>query len=87
MANCYLCGRYIAPIGFHLRRRVKVGECVRRKYPTSLPNAVHARYGFRIVCTRCAYAIDRRQRIQVILDAAMVLVPLILLVLFLASSK
>lgn len=57
MANCYLCG--CTTNGRQLRRRVKTGEFVRRRYPTTSVSHIQVSYGMRIVCPLCAKRLDR----------------------------
>lgn len=56
---CYLCGQRIVR-GRQLRRRVKTGEWVRRRYAQSRVSHVQTSFGMRIVCGWCARRIDRQ---------------------------
>ena len=58
MATCYRCGRPIPSTEFKLRRRVKTGEWIRRRYPNPSISSLHIHYGIRLVCSSCARAID-----------------------------
>jgi DNA-directed RNA polymerase subunit N (RpoN/RPB10) len=58
MATCYRCGRPIASTDFKLRRRVKTGERISRRYPNPSISSLHINYGIRLVCASCARAID-----------------------------
>lgn len=58
MANCYRCGRPIAGARYHLRRRVKTGEFERRRFAGTKAHTVQTHFGMRIVCVRCARALD-----------------------------
>lgn len=60
MANCYRCGRAIED-DLRIRRRVKTGEWVRRRYPKSSVSHVQSTFGMRIVCKWCAGQIDRQE--------------------------
>jgi len=86
MANCYRCGRPIQDTRYHLRRRVKTGGYERRRYGRGRVDLIQSHYGMRIVCTRCARAIDLqdyRLRIEGHLQViAALIVMIIVLVLF-----
>jgi hypothetical protein len=60
MPNCYLCGRPLNESRYRHRRRVKVGEWVRRNYKTGSAESVTNKYGPRIVCAGCAKRLDAR---------------------------
>jgi hypothetical protein len=62
MATCYRCGRPISPHEFKLRRRVKTGERIARKYPNPSISSRHTIYGVRLVCAPCARALDWQAR-------------------------
>ena len=61
MATCYRCGRPIPPTEFKNRRKVKTGERISRRYPNPAISALHVLYGVRLVCLRCAHAIDAEE--------------------------
>jgi hypothetical protein len=76
MAACYRCGRPIAANEFKLRRKVKTGERLYRKYPNPQLSALHIHYGMRTVCDPCARAIDweaRRKELGQYLELAIAL--------------
>jgi hypothetical protein len=54
MAHCYICGRQIKDKSQQLRRKVKTGEWVRKRYPKPRAQEMQTHYGMRIVCKRCA---------------------------------
>lgn len=78
---CYQCGNPIYEPKPHKRRKVRTGEVERRRHRTSRAFRHETRYGYRIVCGRCARAIDfssRRLPLMRVLEAALlVLLPLI----------
>jgi len=80
MANCYRCGRRIED-GRHLRRRVKTGEWLRRRYPKTNVSHVQISYGMRIVCKWCAGQIDRRDWRRAMMEHLTVVVAIVGLVL------
>ena len=41
-----------------MRRKVKTGERISRRYPNPNINALQISYGIRLVCSACARAID-----------------------------
>jgi hypothetical protein len=54
MPTCYLCGK---PIGFDarpIRRRVKVGEHIKKRYAGIRAVYVETHFGMRVVCAGCA---------------------------------
>ncbi len=61
MATCYRCGWPIPSDQFKLRRKVKTGESIYRRYPNPNISALRTTYGIRLVCSPCARAIDREQ--------------------------
>jgi len=61
MATCYRCGRPIPSTDFKLRRKVKTGERISRRYPNPNISALHITYGVRLVCLPCAHVIDREE--------------------------
>ena len=84
MANCYRCGRPILDTKYHLRRRVKTGGYERRRYGRGRMHTVQSHYGMRVVCTRCAHALDiqeYRLRIEGHLQVVVALVVMILALL------
>lgn len=68
--NCYICGRSIVDTKYKLRRKVKTGEFERRRYPHPKVSLVQSSYGMRIVCTRCAHALDQRIQRKALRDLA-----------------
>ncbi|MBS1722996.1 MAG: hypothetical protein JSS66_08600 [Armatimonadetes bacterium] len=80
MATCYRCGRKIEDRR-QLRRRVKTGEWVRRRYPKTSVSHTQAHFGMRIVCKWCAGQIDRSELRQRLHSDIAVLVALVLLVI------
>ena len=85
MATCYRCGRPIPSTGFKLRRKVKTGETIRRRYPNPNVSALQITYGIRLVCSSCARAIDREQARRELLqyvELGIALAALLALVLF-----
>jgi|GEM_PF-2080858 len=62
MSTCYRCGRPIPKTDFKLRRKVKTGEWVNRRYPNPNISAIRTSFGIRVVCSACAHAIDWEQR-------------------------
>jgi len=44
-----------------MRRKVKTGERISRRYPNPNINALHISYGIRRVCSPCARTIDREE--------------------------
>lgn len=76
MANCYHCGQEIED-GRQLRRRVKTGEWVRRRYPKTSVSHVQTSFGMRLVCKWCARQIDRREWRTTILGHLTVLIALV----------
>lgn len=85
MANCYQCGRKIED-GRHIRRRVKTGEWLRKRYPQTSVSHVQTSYGMRIVCKWCARQIDRREWRTAFLGHLSVLLALVGLVLALVLT-
>lgn len=79
MANCYRCGRKIE-VGRQIRRRVKTGEWIRRRYPKTSVSLTQHSFGMRIVCKWCAGQIDRAEFKQRLQSDIAVLVALVLLV-------
>jgi len=61
MATCYRCGRPIPSTSFKLRRKVKTGESIHRRYPNPNISALRTTYGIRLVCAACASSIDREE--------------------------
>jgi hypothetical protein len=61
MATCYRCGRPIPSTEFKMRRKVKTGERISRRYPNPNISALHITWGIRLVCLPCAHAIDREE--------------------------
>jgi hypothetical protein len=59
MATCYRCGRPIPSTEFKLRRKVKTGETIRRRYPNPNISSLRTTFGIRVVCAVCARSIDR----------------------------
>lgn len=55
---CYRCGRPVFDMKPHKRRRVRTGEVERRWRPAARPHRFETRYGYRIVCGRCARILD-----------------------------
>lgn len=89
MANCYICGRKIEN-GRHLRRRVKTGEWLRRRYPKTSVSHFQITYGMRITCKWCIRQIDRSEwRAAVIghLTVVFALVGLMLALLITTSAR
>lgn len=80
MANCYHCGRQIEE-KLRIRRRVKTGEWLRRRYPKTSVSHVQTSYGMRIVCKWCARQIDVREWRTAILGHVTVLLALFGMVL------
>jgi predicted nucleic acid-binding Zn ribbon protein len=62
MATCYRCGQPIPSTEFKLRRKVKTGESIRRRYPNPNVSAIQTTYGIRLVCSDCAKSIDWEER-------------------------
>lgn len=62
MPNCYRCGRSLKDTRQRLRRRVKTGEWISKRYGKSRARAVQYHYGYRIVCKGCANKIDANDR-------------------------
>lgn len=62
MPNCFQCGRYFQSGDFQLRRNVRTGEHITKRYRSGKINVVSVRYGKRIVCKECARQIDRENR-------------------------
>jgi len=62
MATCYKCGQPISPNDFKLRRKVKTGESVHRRYPNPNVSSTRISYGIRLVCAPCARKIDWEAR-------------------------
>ena len=81
MANCYRCGSKIED-GRQLRRRVKTGEWVRRRYPKISVSHVQTSFGMRVVCKWCASQIDRQEFRQAFKGHLGVVAALVGLVLF-----
>ena len=84
MAHCFQCGRIIPAPGPYLRRKVQTGEWARRRYPKRTLIAVSTRFGFRIVCSKCARRIDlaltRRDWVQLVeLILALIVLAVILI--------
>ena len=44
-----------------MRRKIKTGERISRRYPNPNVNALHISYGIRLVCSPCAKMIDREE--------------------------
>jgi len=87
MAKCYVCGNSIDPKSRQMRRRVKTGEWIRRRYPNSWVSHTQSSYGMRVVCRWCANRIDLKDwRYSLRRDLA-VLGLLGLLVLFLFAMR
>ena len=87
MPNCFLCGTPIPAPGPYVRRKVQTGEWARhRKYPKPTTLAVSTRFGFRIVCQKCARRIDlaltRRDWVQL---AELILALIVLAVVLIAK--
>jgi hypothetical protein len=61
MANCFRCGKQLSEHEPRRRRRVVTGGSERKSYPRSHLRETQARFGMRIVCTRCAKFIDLQQ--------------------------
>lgn len=61
MGTCFRCGRFIPSTEFKLRRKVKTGEWVRRRYPNPEVSAIHTHWGVRVVCLPCAKVLDREE--------------------------
>jgi hypothetical protein len=70
---------------FKLRRKVKTGEWIRRRYPNPNISALHIHWGIRVVCSPCARAIDReaarrewRQKLELVVAIGLLLVVILL---------
>lgn len=61
MANCFLCGRKNPPDVRQVRRKVKTGEWIRKRYQSPRVNSTQSHFGMRIVCPSCAKFLDRQQ--------------------------
>ena len=61
MATCYRCGRPILSSDFKLRRKVKTGERISRRYPNPQISSQSITYGVRLVCSRCARSLDAEE--------------------------
>lgn len=83
MANCYRCGRPIEETRHHLRRRVKTGGYERRRYGRGRIDTIQTHFGMRVVCSKCAHAIDRQEYRLRIEGHLQVIVALIILVIVL----
>jgi predicted nucleic acid-binding Zn ribbon protein len=83
MANCYVCGRPISEGRLRLRRKVKTGEWVRRRYPKPHANELQTHYGMRVVCRNCARRIDQEKERDTILSHLHVILALVALIVFL----
>lgn len=67
MPNCFRCGKKLEAEERHIRRRVQTGERVARRFVKPAVQSVVASFGMRIVCRRCATAIDREaHRVELI---------------------
>ena len=67
-----------------MRRKIKTGERISRRYPNPNVNALHISYGIRLVCSPCAKMIDREEARKellkyVELGAALLLLAILLL--------
>lgn len=74
MAHCYFCGRQIKDKSQQLRRKVKTGEWVRKRFPKPRAHEVQTHYGMRIVCKNCAGYVDRLSTKHQLLGALQTLV-------------
>ncbi|MBS1703679.1 MAG: hypothetical protein JST12_18595 [Armatimonadetes bacterium] len=81
MAHCYLCGSELPSHVHHVRRKVKTGEHVRKRYPRSGISATQSSYGMRIVCKRCARFLDRQDLKRDLMREWLVGLALIILIL------
>jgi hypothetical protein len=81
IANCYRCGRPTDDTHYHLRRRVKSGEHERRPFSSPRSHMVQTHCGMRIVCKRCAWAIDRQNYHLTIEGHLQVIVVLVIVLL------
>jgi hypothetical protein len=84
MATCYRCGRPITPNSFRLRRKVKTGETIHRRYPNPNISALRTTFGIRVVCATCAHSIDRAEALRNWRQLLELLLALLVLVVFLA---
>jgi len=57
MATCYRCGRPIST-SERVRRKVKTGEWMKRRFSSPKATSVTTRYGMRVVCSECAKVLD-----------------------------
>lgn len=87
MANCYRCGRPILDTKYHLRRRVRTGGFERRRYLRGRIDLIQTHYGMRVVCTKCAHAIDRQEYRLRLEGHLQVIVALVVLVLALILAR
>jgi hypothetical protein len=83
MANCYICGNPIRDTRVRLRRKVKTGEWVRRRYPKPRANELQTHFGMRVVCRACARRIDLENERDTILSHLHVILALAALIVFL----
>ncbi len=87
MPNCYLCGRKISNDTRLIRRKVKTGEYVRKRYTPYRLSAIQSSFGMRIVCKSCASFLDKQAFRSELLSHVWVLAALVLFVLlFLAPG-
>lgn len=83
---CYRCGRFIESSQPHLRRRVPVGEWLRKSYGRGTSSSVVQKHGMRIVCRSCAHWIDQLPVRNAIRQWVQIAVLLVILALSLVSS-
>ena len=85
---CYRCGQPIIEPGPRIRRKVRTGEWVRRRSKDNKAEQIQFHFGRRVVCRKCAVAIDWEFRRQELLQygefilAVVVLLAVILYRLF-----
>lgn len=87
MANCYRCGRPILDTRYHLRRRVKTGGYERRRYLRGRMDTVQTHFGMRVVCTKCAHAIDRRELRLRFEGQLQIIIALLVMVIVLLAAR
>lgn len=81
MANCYLCGKYIAPTKHHLRRRVRTGGNESIRFGKDRAVTARTSYGMRVLCYLCCTKVDLAKRNEIIRENWKLVAALVLLIL------
>lgn len=68
MTNCYLCGRHIVGDDRHVRRRVVTGFQEQLRYSKGKFQTYKTTYGMRVVCSGCAWSLDKKRAGQSVAD-------------------